>query len=151
MKKLLYLFLVFGLFACSNESADDDDTNNNDPIIGTWSLYYDEEDGNDDGIWDGEYIGGDAFDLFEADGSYSYTDPSFPSDNYEGLWLNLGGNTYQVTQVGGNGDGDWEEEFEFYCNNNIKRWAIGSTNQVQYYHKIGYNYSDCNEFDYLSD
>jgi len=28
MKKLLYLFLVFGLFACSNESADDE--NNND-------------------------------------------------------------------------------------------------------------------------
>ena len=148
MKKILYLFLVFGFFACSNESADDD-TNNNDPIIGTWSFYYGEITGSD-GIWSGEYIGGNSFSLFKADGSYSYTDPSYPSDNYEGLWVNIGSNTYQVTQVGGNGDGDWEEEFEFYCNNNIKRWAIGSTTEVDYYHKIGYNYSDCNEFDYLS-
>jgi hypothetical protein len=29
MKKLLYLFLVLGLFACSSDSADDDENNNN--------------------------------------------------------------------------------------------------------------------------
>ena len=34
MKKLLYLFLVLGLFACSSDSADDD--SNNSAILGTW-------------------------------------------------------------------------------------------------------------------
>ena len=29
MKKLLYLFLVLGLFACSSDSADDDSDNSN--------------------------------------------------------------------------------------------------------------------------
>ena len=41
MKKLLYLFLVFGLFACSDDSEDDDSSS----IVGRWNLTSFVEDG----------------------------------------------------------------------------------------------------------
>ena len=47
MKKLLYLFLVFGLFACSNESADDDNPDNNiSELIGIYEIIWIEEESN---------------------------------------------------------------------------------------------------------
>ena len=47
MKKLLYLFLVFGLFACSNESADDDNPENNiSELIGIYEVVWIEDEDN---------------------------------------------------------------------------------------------------------
>ena len=47
MKKLLLLFLVFGLFACSNESADDDNPENNiSELIGIYEVVWVETEDN---------------------------------------------------------------------------------------------------------
>ena len=41
MKKLFYLFLVFGLFACSNESVDEDNPENNiSELIGIYEVVW---------------------------------------------------------------------------------------------------------------
>ena len=47
MKKLLYLFLVFALFACSNESADNDNPENNiSELIGIYEIVWIETEDN---------------------------------------------------------------------------------------------------------
>mgnify|MGYP001290992573 CR=1 FL=1 len=77
MKKLIYLFLVLGLFACSNESVDEGENNNNDDqnTSGyTWGIIEDDGYVTNSGnyvLWLNLYSDGIEWDCPDGEGSGS--------------------------------------------------------------------------------
>ena len=123
MKKLLYLFLVLGLFACSSESADDNINSNNSNLEsefkGLWSGSFS---GQDNGTWTltvqntgivvGSFTSKDHNEIYSFSGSVDENggiQASIILENVVGSFVgnlnnNLGSGSYSVN----NRDGDFQ-------------------------------------------